>query len=266
MRSIGLIFPIVFLFSYHSLAQVGIGTTSLSGSAMLEISSTTGVNRYFGLLPPRVEDYAQRDLILASSMDIGLLVFILDTGELQIWNGIYWESIHTLDVQVQTLVRQDFDSEVSWNYSINPSFYSVPPDHWNVLSDLGNGTEEIDRVHANFLGCRDLNNTNGGGNFFHEIIFDPVDVSSLTNVRLAFDYDVYQFDNGDDVRYEVFYDGVGQGQILLVDGSANLTVQGTETISIPTGVTTVGLTIGIRQNGDSDFAGFDNFRVYGESP
>ncbi|PQB04371.1 hypothetical protein BST85_05260 [Aureitalea marina] len=211
-----------------------------------------------------MENYAQRDLILANSLDIGLIVFVVDTGELQIWNGIYWESIHTLEVHIQTLARQDFDSEVSWNYTINPIFYSVPPDHWNALSDLGSGTEEIDRVYNNFLGCRDLNNTNGGGNFFHEIVFDPVDVSSLTNVRIAFDYDIFEFDNGDDVRYEVFHDEVGQGHILLVDGSANLTTEGTAIISIPPGVTTVGLIIGIRQNGDSDYAGFDNFRVYGE--
>ena len=244
--------------------QVGIGTTNPSMAAMLEVSSSTGINRFFGLMPPRVEDYDQRDLITSGSTDAGLLIFVQGTGEFQIWNGIYWETIYSLQTQIQNVAQQDFDSELSWGYSVNPVFYSVPPDHWNILQDLGSGTLEIDRVNDNFLGCRDLNNLNGGGNFFHEIIFDNVDISGLTNPRISFDYDVFEFDNGDDVRYEVFYDGTGQGQVLLVDGNANLVVEGTEIINIPPGINQVSLIIGIRQNGDADFAGFDNFRVYGE--
>lgn len=217
-----------------------------------------------GLMPPRVMDYSQRDLIPAGPTDIGLLVFVLQSGELQIWNGLYWENLYTLQSQAQTIAQQDFDSQISWGYTVTPTFYSVPPDHWNVLMDLGSGTSSIDRVNNNFLGCRDLNNANGGGNFFHEIIFDDVDVSSVVNPRIAFDFDVFEFDNGDDVQYQVFFDGVGQGQILLIDGSSNLTIEGTEIITIPAGVVMVSLTLGIRQNGDADFAGFDNFRVYGE--
>jgi len=109
-----------------------------------------------------------------------------------------------------------------------------------------------------------LNNMVGGGNFFHDISFVNVDVSAISNVRLAFDYDVFEFDAGDDVQYEVFHDDIGQGIVNLVNGAGNLNAQGTVTITVPNTVTNVRITMGIRQNGDGDYAGFDNFRVYGE--
>lgn len=215
-------------------------------------------------MPPRVMDYVERDLIPVSSTDTALLVFVEQTGELQIWNGIQWETIHALSTVVQTVAQQDFDTNLNWSYTYNPGFYSVGVDHWNILDDLGTGTAAIDRVNGNFLGCRDLNNANGGGSFYHQIAFTNVDISTLANVRIAFDYDIFEFDNGDDVVYEVFFDDIAQGVTVLLDGASNLTAEGTEVISVPPGVGLVRLTLGVIQNGDGDFAGFDRFRVYGE--
>ena len=66
---------------------------------------------------------------------------------------------------------------------------------------------------ANFWGIRDLDNPNGGGNFYHTLTFNPIDVSTYSNVVISFDYEAYGFEIGSDyMRYEVFEDGVGQGQ------------------------------------------------------
>ena len=204
-------------------------------------------------------------MIPASSTDIGLLIFVKDSGTFQIWNGIYWETLYTLSTQAVTLAIQDFDANIGWNYILNPATtYNINNDIWDIVDTVGSGSTVIDYTSGYYLGCRDLNNTNGGGNFFHEITFVNVDVSSVINVRVSFDYDVFEFDNGDDVHYEIFYDDVGQGVVTLVNGSGDLTMEGTEIINIPNSVTNVRLTLGVIQNGDGDFAGFDNFRVYGE--
>ncbi len=260
-------FCIVFthLFSLILYSQVGIGTINPSNAAMFEINGiSNGGTKFGGFMPPRVPTQVQRDAIPAASTDIGLLVFVEDTATYQIWNGIYWESIYTLSTHAITLVVQDFDTNINWNYSLNHPVYNMNNDIWDLVTTLGPGTTEIDKVNGYFLGCRDLDNPITGTNFLHEIAFINVDISSIINARLAFDYDVFQFDNGDDVQYEVFYDNVSQGVTNLVNGTGDFTIEGTVTVNIPNAVTNVRLTLGISQNGDTDFAGFDNFRIYGE--
>ncbi len=257
---------ILSLICIVSSAQVGIGTINPSAASMFEIagSSNNGLS-FGGFMPPRVANQIERDQISANSSDTGLLVFVQSSGTFQIWNGIYWETLYTLSTQAVTLAIQDFDTNISWNYTLNPATtYNTNNDIWDIVTSLGSGTTAIDFTSGYYLGCRDLNNTNGGGNFYHEIAFVNVNLSSVVNARMAFDYDVFEFDNGDDVEYEIYHDDVSQGVITLVNGSGNLTVEGTEIINVPNSVTNVRLTLRIIQNGDGDFAGFDNFRVYGE--
>lgn len=255
-----LVFILMIAFAQ---AQVGIGTTSPSNASMMEISSTSDGINYKGFLPPRVPSQVERDDIPASSSDIGMLVFVEGTGTLEIWNGVSWETIYTLSTTTSTLAVQDFDANLSWNYTLTPTPYNVSGDIWDVVSNIGAGSTNIDLVNLNYLGCRDLDNPNGGGSFAHQIDFVNVNVSSLTNPRISFDYDVFEFDNGDDVTYEVFHDDVSQGVVTLINGAGNLTVEGTETIVIPPSVTNVRLSLMIAQNGADDYAGFDNFRVFG---
>lgn len=81
-----------------SYCQVGIGTTTPSTASMLEVSATSdGGITYKGLMPPRVEVAAERDLINPSINDVGLVIFVESIGCLQIWNGASWENIYCLD-------------------------------------------------------------------------------------------------------------------------------------------------------------------------
>ena len=263
MRGVFLICT-TLLIPFFNYSQVGIGTINPSSSAMLEISSSVDEVVFKGLMPQRVPSQIERDAINATSIDGGLIVFVEDTGTLEVWNGIYWEVIYTLATQAQTLAFQDFDTNLTWNYAVSPSFYSVGSDIWDTVTTLGSGSSAIDLVSGTYLGCRDLDNPNGGGSVFHEIIFENVTISTVANVRVAFDYDVVAFDNGDDVLYELFYDEIGQGQVVLINGVSDYSEEGTITLNIPGSVINVRLTLGVKQNGDSDFAGFDNFRVYGQ--
>ena len=249
----------------HLNAQVGIGTTNPSIASVLDVNSSSNNGASFGgLMPPRVSTQIQRDAIPVTSTDIGMLIFVQDSGTFQIWNGIYWETIHTLATQAVTLAVQDFDTNINWNYSLNQAVYNTNNDIWDIVTTLGSGTAAIDKVSGYFLGCRDLDNPITGTNFIHEIAFVNVNISTIINARVAFDFDVFEFDNGDDVQYEVFHDDVSQGIVNFINGSGDLTVEGTITSNIPNSVTNVRITLGISQNGDNDFAGFDNFRVYGE--
>jgi len=65
--------------------NVGIGTTSPSASALLDVSSTTR-----GLLPPRMTG-VQRDAI--SSPAAGLMIYNTTTNKLNFYNGTAWEAI-----------------------------------------------------------------------------------------------------------------------------------------------------------------------------
>lgn len=262
-----ILFFAVASFATNLYAQVGIGTTSPSPASILEIASTSdGGITYKGFMPPRVPSVAERDAINPTANDAGLLVFVQSISCLQLWNGIGWEDVICSTAVITTVAMQDFDSNTSWTFTNDPLFYNVGNDIWRDVNDLGTGnTSAIDNVSGDFLGCRDLDNPNGGGNFFHYIYFDPVNVSSYTNAKIAFDYDVFEFDGTDDVVYEVFFDGVGQGQVLFIEGMVGgYTEEGTEIINIPNGTVTVNLTLGIRQDGEVDFAGFDNFIVYGQ--
>ncbi len=256
-------FTCFFCFLLYS--QVGIGTINPSSAAVLDISgiSSNGL-RFGGFMPPRVPSQLQRDAIPNTSQDIGLLVFVQDSGTFEIWNGIYWEIVYTLSTQAVTLAVQDFDTNINWNYLLNRTPYNTNNDIWDIVTSLGPNTSEIDTVSGYFLGCRDLDNPITGINFIHKISFVNVDISGVVNARLAFDFDIFEFDNGDDVQYEVFHDDISQGVVYVVNGSSDFTLEGTITINIPNSVTNIRFDLGISQNGENDFAGFDNFRVYGE--
>ncbi len=263
---IHLIFFFVLITSV-SLGQVGIGTTTPSAASMLDVSATTDGTTYKGLIPPRLPSQAEKANISPTTSDIGLLIFVEDTGTLEMWNGTAWEVTYALTTAIVTAATQDFDANTTWSYTEAPNFYNMNDDIWDVINSFGSAVidNNINTVNGNFLGCRDLNNTNGGGVFAHALVFDTINVSALTNVKIAFDYDVFEFDGGDDVNYTYYIDGVPT-DILLVDGmnGGGVTAEGTVLINIPNGTTTVSLDIAIVQDGAADYAGFDNFRVYGE--
>jgi len=251
--------PLTLMYS-----QVGINTTTPSTASVLDInSSSDGVN-YGGLMPPRVTSIAQRNAINPGISDLGLLIFLIDSANnnycLQMWNGSSWENVHCIGTPAVTeIAAQDFDLKQTWTYTNSPNFYSVGNDTWNIVSTLQN----INGLDANFLGCRDLNNTNGGGPFLHNLVFSNVDISSYTSVQILFDFEIFEYDNGDDVFYELFYDDVSQGSVQFIDGSGNYTNNGTIVLNIPNTVTNVRMTLSVIQNGDDDMSGFDKLRILG---
>ena len=164
-----------------------------------------------------------------------------------------------------TIAKQSFEaSGDTWI----PMSFSTPPcsngaDIWDYQTSLSSINPSDG---AQFWGIRDLNG-NCGGSGFETITLSNINVSSYNSVVFKFDYNVIGFDNGDDLKYELFFDNVSQGEVVVVDGASGFSTGGwvTETVNVPSSATNVSLILYARQNGGSDYGGFDNVLLEGVS-
>jgi len=173
------------------------------------------------------------------------------------------------DISVPPIVIaiQDFDGSLpEWTYTTNiPTFgdNSNFDDFYGVIN-LSNASP-IDNInfHENIFGENDLENNNGGTSGFATLTFDDLDISTQSNISLTFDWDIEGYNaNSDDAKYEVFYDGVGQGEVFLLDGGNGIeSDEGSVAINVPDYVNALSLAISIRNNGADGYSGFDNFKV-----
>lgn len=269
MRKVS-IFLGTFLTFIHVQSQVGIGTTTPSEAAMLEVSSqTNGVGPFKGFMPPRILDVFARNSINATTTDVGLLVFVESIGCLQIWNGSGWENIHCNNTSGSVDFFQNFDLNTAWGYSSDVSFFDNGPQGFYGITDASNGVfSNITTLTNNFLGIMDLNDTESGNGTtgFATLTFNTLNVSSTSNgLMLTFNYEFYEFDGGDSAYYSVIIDGIPQPEVLLIEGGtgsgSGISLAGLVSEPIPPGTTTVSLKIRIKQNGQNDAAGFDNFAL-----
>lgn len=260
-----LFLSLVLFGSYMSCAQVGIGTTTPAVSSMLEISSTSdGGITYKGFMPPRVPTISNRNSINPSFGDEGLIVFVAGIECLQIWNGSTWEDIHCLNNISFASMFQNFDLSTGWGYSSDIPFFDNGADgFYGITNSTNGGFSNITTLTNDFLGILDMNDEGANGTAgFATITFNTINVlGASSGVTLSFDYEFYEFDTGDDVYYTVTIDGIPQTEVQLINGFANLSLNGNVSVNAPPGTTTIGLSIRIRQNGAGDYAGFDNFAI-----
>ncbi len=150
-----------------------------------------------------------------------------------------------------------------------PITFSTPP--CTVGNDRWDYSTSLDIIAPNdgsqFWGIQDLRG-NCGGSGFESITLPNTTISSFNNIVFSFDFYVIRYRNNDDMKYELFYDNVSQGEVLLVDGVNNggngVNSNGwlTETVNIPSSVTTISVIISVKQNdGTTEFAGIDNIRL-----
>lgn len=104
----------MLLLATNFYSQVGIGTTTPSAAAMLEVSSTSDAGTtYKGFMPPRVPNNAALLSINPSVDDIGLLVFVETTKCLKIWSGTDWQIVKCISPVIPPnwalLAIQDFE-------------------------------------------------------------------------------------------------------------------------------------------------------------
>ena len=165
---------------------------------------------------------------------------------------------------------QDFDNSApEWTYSTEiPPFNNGWGGGFFGVIDISSASPlNYSGFQNNILGENDLEDSPGGTSSFVSTFLENVDISGYEDVVLTFDWQVIGYNaNNDDARYEVFYDGVGQGIVFLHDGNgAPTSDEGTVSISIPNNVNFVSLETEIRNNGTTGYSGFDNFKLEGQA-
>lgn len=188
MKKVILLFCVGFTMG-SLFSQVGIGTVNPTNSSMLEVSSTSdGGLTYKGLMPPRVEVAAQRDLINPSTIDAGLVIFVESIGCLQIWNGTTWENIYCLDrIAVEPWINEFHYDNAGTDVG---EFIEIAGPAGLDLSNyrllLYNGEDGSMYYGINLSGIIDneLNNY-GAVNFFHNSIQNGVGGTNIQGDGIA---------------------------------------------------------------------------------
>ena len=179
MRKLLIKFVVIALLCQGLLvrAQVGIGTTTPSDAAMLEVSGGDATAGFRGLMPARVPSDIERDLIAPTATDNGLLVFVESTGCLNIWTGTNWENVYCIGggSGASTLLGiQDFESTPG-----------TP-----TLSFTGNGTvfttADTNVLNPAVATFPSGNQAYGVNNGTATVDFGPVDASGSSSVDLIF--------------------------------------------------------------------------------
>jgi len=165
-------------------------------------------------------------------------------------------------MMAQSSFLQGFEGSTSdnWSYTNSPAVYNVNGDVWDTLSTLG----PITAYEGNrFWGMQDLNNGNGGGNFWHYLTFDPVNTSAMGAMELSFWYYSVGFDEvfGDTIAYQVRYDGAPawttHGTLL----DPNTMGWSKVVVNVPAAANSVEVRFEAIQNGGSDYAGIDKVEL-----
>ena len=167
-----------------------------------------------------------------------------------------------------TIVEQDFDSASSWGFESDTPFFDC-----NSGSDfLGvravPSALDFPLLSGNILSEQDLNSscgTSGEATLSFPSLTTTTDISGYIGVSLSFDYDIVGYNaNSDEVYYELFYNGAGQGRVVLQTGSTpGDDSEGSVNVNVPDVVNQIGLEIIIKNNGGSGHSGFDNFKLTG---
>ena len=144
----------------------------------------------------------------------------------------------------------------NWSFTPTPATYDLNDDTWGVASIT---PEIVPATGVNFWYMRDLDNPNGGFDGFHTLDFDEIDVSEYTHNILVFKYYTVAYEEGDSIGYILEFDAdTGFDMANYVDLDRNTEAWTTVSVNIPPGTSTVRLRLMAKQNGGSDYAGFDD--------
>jgi hypothetical protein len=146
----------------------------------------------------------------------------------------------------------------TWSYTVNPAAYNADGGQ-DVWDDTTVVPELAPAVGTSFWYMRDLENPNGGTEDFHTMDFDVIDVSGFVVNILSFQYYTEGYDASDSIGYILYFDNGSTWDLadyVALDGNT----QGWETVTLtlPADINFVRLRLLAKQNGGSDWAGFDD--------
>ncbi len=159
-----------------------------------------------------------------------------------------------------TIAFQGFEGS-GWSYTPSTPECINADDIWSTVSNINSINPSLGSF---FFGIQDLNG-NCGGNGFETLTFGDINTIGYSNLEFSFDYNVYEYDGGDDIKYQIYVDGVGQGEVLLINGNNDFSTSGwqTETVNYSGNPSTASIVISVKQDGAGDWAGIDNVKLSG---
>ena len=166
-----------------------------------------------------------------------------------------------------TIRQQSFENSAldDLAYVADPTAgtFSASSDVFGVVQSVGSITAAADGDY--FFGARDVNNADNPRPDRDAVLtFDPGVICDLTSARFTFRYNAVGLDGGDEIGYVLEIDGFPEPEVLLVDGgSGGVSTTGWEraSVAIPGTAGSARLTLFVRQNGGSDYVGFDDVRL-----
>ncbi|RTQ50833.1 alkaline phosphatase [Hymenobacter gummosus] len=174
---------------------------------------------------------------------------------------------------------QGFEGAASdtWTYTATPATYNVPADNdqWAILSDVGttgaNGVQAPPATGTKLWGMRDLQGPpTGDVSIWHFLDFAPVAVQSGSGAAttVTFKYFSNAFDTSDSLAYAVQFDNgtTWPATRTYTQLSKDTRAWTTVTVSIPAGSSHVRLRLAARQNGNDDWAAWDDVALTNAAP
>ena len=249
-------FPVMLALDANSnldLDATGIITVVTSGSLMgspIDYAMVNGVSVF--------------DSLVFTEKETAIELFAFGSGSL----GFAISDMFDINGPLLTIAIQDFDgTPIEWTYTNSVPFFDNTwgTDGYYGIIDVSSASPlNYSGFSNNILGENDLfDEGDNGTSQYATIIFDPINITSYDDVILTFDWQVEGYDNdGDDVYYELIYNGASQGVVYLFDGNGIPTADsGSESIAVPNSVNNISLKLRIRNNGETGYSGFDNFKL-----
>lgn len=160
----------------------------------------------------------------------------------------------------------------NWKFTTNYARYNLLAftDQWADTSETGVNSGSDIKVSARtggfHWGMRDLNNPVTSASPRHYMDFEAVDISKFATTDIEFYYFTNAFDASDTIGYIVEYDTLKTwNRANLVEFSKDSKAWTKVSISVPAGKSYVRLRIYALQDGASDWAAIDDFKLTGSN-
>lgn len=154
---------------------------------------------------------------------------------IDITNGVATVSqgdVTTLTFDNYEYIRNSFNGFATDNldYTASPAPYSMGANAWSPVTSQ-NGRSAVHGTH--FWGLSDIDNMQGGGNFWHTLSFNSIDESGRPYSEVSFLYYANGFDVADSLGYIIEFNGGTEWNISNYVTLPNTPATGWQRITIP---------------------------------
>lgn len=154
----------------------------------------------------------------------------------------------------------------TWGFTASPTKYNLPAED-DIWSDTTAMAFLAPHSGNGMWFMRDLDNPNFGGDFFHTLTFETVSISDSSASSVSFYYYTLGYEPSDSLGYIIAFDNDTLWDMSqYVDLNRNTGSWQKVEVSIPSGTQYVRLRLMAKQNGNNDYAAFDDVSILQQLP